>query len=82
MFRSSAAFTKAYPILRSKYTAALHTSAILRIDNSIALASWNPFAKKQEPQQEQKPDQQLQDAVNKVDLDFNVDYEDKVDIPS
>ncbi|CAM0140343.1 hypothetical protein VKS41_007028 [Umbelopsis sp. WA50703] len=79
MIRSSLA--KTYPLLRTRYTAALHTSAVLRIGNTTATgASWNPFAKKQE--QEQKPDQPLQDAVNKVDLDFTVDYEDKLDIPS
>ncbi|KAG2173101.1 hypothetical protein INT43_004474 [Umbelopsis isabellina] len=79
MIRSSLA--KTYPLLQTRCTAALHTSAAVRIANTNAIgASWNPFAKKQE--QEQKPDQPLQDAVNKVDLDFNIDYEDKIEVPS
>lgn len=80
MIRSATSLVRAYPLLRTKYTAALHTSAILRIDKSGVVGSWNPFAKKEQDQQ--KPDQQLQNAVEKVDLNFQVDYEDKKDIPS
>ncbi|CAO3673405.1 unnamed protein product [Umbelopsis ramanniana] len=80
MIRSSVPFVRAYPLLRTRYTAALHTSAVWRMEKSVAVNNWNPFAKKQ--QEEQKPDQQLQNAVDKVDLNFNVEYQDKEDIPS
>jgi hypothetical protein len=50
------------------------------MEKSAVLNNWNPFAKKQT--EEQKPDQKLQNAVDKVDLDFNVEYEDKENIPS
>jgi hypothetical protein len=80
MIRSSVPFVRAYPLLRTRYTAALHTSAVWRMEKSAAVSNWNPFAKKQ--QEEQKPDQQLQNAVDKVDLNFNVEYQDKEDIPS
>ncbi|KAI8577865.1 hypothetical protein K450DRAFT_249633 [Umbelopsis ramanniana AG] len=80
MIRSSVPFVRAYPLLRTRYTAALHTSAVWRMEKSAVVSNWNPFAKKQ--QEEQKPDQQLQNAVDKVDLNFNVEYQDKEDIPS
>ncbi|KAI9281725.1 hypothetical protein BC943DRAFT_282283 [Umbelopsis sp. AD052] len=50
------------------------------MEKSAAVNAWNPFAKKQ--QEEQKPDQQLQNAVDKIDLNFNVEYEDKEELPS
>jgi len=80
MIRSAASVVRAYPLLQSRYTAAIHTSAILRIDKSGVVGNWNPFAKKQ--QDEPKQDQQLQNAVEKVDLNFNVDYEDRQEISS